>query len=311
MEPPPQQPAHPAHNAVHAAMELDEKTPVWPGANIFGPLGLLGLSGVVAEPIVFALRAFGTPWWIAIGLVVAAFLAVLWWTLRNWQRRKQVSEWARNPGGYLSDPAYRLRLIGPGEQNLKVLADLEIDEAFEPLVLRSWSDHRFVVHKPTQPYITPAPDPDRIFKIIVSALVIIGILGGVLALRINGLSFQKTPFPQYHEFIGAAAFAALVHGWLSPAFLRLSPGRLDVIQWRPFRPGNTTCHSYDLKRCRLIVVIGAHAARIEDPDDTTKPLLCVRWRFHTVDSHDWPTMLLRAARTKHETPPLPPDHLVG
>lgn len=311
MEPPLPTPSPPDHNAVHAAMELDEKTPVWYGANIFGPLGLLGLSGVVAEPIVFALRALGTPWWLAIGLVVAAFLAVLWWTLRNWRRRKQVAAWARNPGGYTSNPAYRLRLIGPGEQNLKVLADLETDEAFEPLVRRSWSDHQFVLSKPTAPYLSAAPDPDRAFKLTVSSLVIIAVLGGAVMLRINGFSFQKTPFPQYHEFMGAAAFAALVHGWLSPAFLRLSPGRLDVIQWRPFRPGHTTCSSYDLKRCRIIVVIGLHAARIEDPTDASKPVLCIRWAFNTVDSHDWPTMLLRAARTKYETPALPPDHLVG
>ncbi|MFZ4573040.1 MAG: hypothetical protein ACOYN0_01505 [Phycisphaerales bacterium] len=292
-------------------MDLDDQTPVWFGPNLAGPLSAMALTGVFAEPAVLMLRAIGLPLWTAICITAATVAVAFYFVFRHWTRRAKVSEWARNPGGLISDPSYRLRLVGPGEQNLQILRDLEVDEAFEPLVRRSWGDHQFLVPIPQKPFVKLAPSDFRGAGVVLFGAVVVLTLAGITLLKYLRLTFQTTYFPMYHEVLGAFGVAQLARGWISPTFLRLSPGRLDVMHWRFMNLGRPTCRSYDLRTARITVALPARTARIEDPNNATHPILVCRWRVDKVDGLDWPTLLLRAARTKYPTPALPDDSLIG
>ncbi len=311
---PPQPPDDPfAREPVHAALEIEEGMFFWSGSGWLNPLSALALSGTLSQPFVMGLVRAGVPMWLSVTLVAIVVLAVILVVLKRWRRRRGVASWAANPDGYKSDPTFRLRLIGPGEQNLHILKQLEVDEAFEPVFRRSLSDHQFFTPKPangkglgTQVFDLPAS-----LSVVLTTGVIVVTLGLVTLMKYTGFAFGPNRIPQFHEIFGAAGLAALLRGWLSPAYIRLSPGRLDILQWKFFNLGKPICRTYDLRRAKVAVILRARTARIEDPSNTERPIVSFRWYSDNVDGHDWPTLLLRAARTKYDSPPLPDEELIG
>lgn len=298
---------------IHAALEIEDGLTFWSGSGWVNPVSVLALSGTLSQPFILLLVRAGVPMWLATTVVVLVVVVVILFALTRWRRRRTVASWARNPDGYKSDPSFRLRLIGPGEQNLFILKQLESDESFEPIIRRSWSDHQF------RPLTPPAsPGRDNSVSDISSALGV-GLTVGVIAvtlglltlMKVYGLTFGTNKFPQFHEAFGAAGLAALLRGWLSPAYIRLSPGRLDILQWRFFNLGKPICRTYDLRRARIAVILPARTVRIEDPANTERPVVSFRWFSDQTDDRDWPTTILRAARTKYPTPVLPDDALIG
>ncbi len=88
--------------------------------------------------------------------------------------------------------------------------------------------------------------------------------------------------------------------------MRVVPGRLDVLQYAPFRSGAVRIEKYDLKRSRVFVDLKLSVVAIDSADR--------KLQFSTAlisGGRRLAYMILLAAISTHEPGPLPDDELLG
>lgn len=93
---------------------------------------------------------------------------------------------------------------------------------------------------------------------------------------------------------------------LWPSYLRISPGRLDVLRFNNFPGGKTVTKSIPLSTAHLLIDLHKHSALITASGESTEvPFVLVRGRRRFAHC------LIRAALSTHPSPPLPEDELLG
>ncbi len=136
-----------------------------------------------------------------------------------------------------------------------------------------------------------------IVMIIVCALTVLRLgLGGAFA-------------ASAHYYLAAGiGLALLVHEWLSPTYLRIVPGRVDVMEFGVFLRGRARVTKYDLRTARVVVDLRQLAVFIDDNEKNVHAELAIAF---VRDRYRLAYYLLLAALSTHEPGPLPDDALVG
>jgi hypothetical protein len=112
-----------------------------------------------------------------------------------------------------------------------------------------------------------------------------------------------TPF----HFWAGMAVAILPYLFLWPAYLRMSPGRVDILEYGLLGSGAPRVRHIDLRGAKVLVMSSMRGIVIEPPDGPPLVVQCgttLRW-------HELVRALFNAARSKHPTPAMPDDALVG
>lgn len=111
------------------------------------------------------------------------------------------------------------------------------------------------------------------------------------------------PLKVWGSWLGAYAFNHVV---VWPTYLRVLPGRLDVMRFNSLPGGRTVTKSIPLRNAHLLIDLHKYAVLITvDGESTEVPFLLIRGRSRFAHS------LIRAALSTHTAPPLPDDEFLG
>jgi hypothetical protein len=183
-------------------------------------------------------------------------------------------------------PACRINCVMPQTQ-LAAYGSLE-DMQFEPAVQRSFSYR----------YLRPFMKVAAWTCFAISAVVI-----HYVALRI-GWSSNWVNSINYVFYIGLPVSFVFV-AWMCPTYLRIVPGRLDVMHLSNFG-GEARIERWDLRRARILIDMSKGVVFIDERDRHGEVCL-----FDVSRPRRLVYCLLLGAISTHEPPPLPDDELVG
>ncbi|TVQ32839.1 MAG: hypothetical protein EA376_04110 [Phycisphaeraceae bacterium] len=125
-----------------------------------------------------------------------------------------------------------------------------------------------------------------------------------------GLSLFGVATPEGPTLWGSPALAGLAAAFLFPTYIRISPGKLDVIRHRAFGIGKANVESYSLRDSRVVVDFKTSSARLYDPGLAIDPHLKVNCGG-LPGSKRLLKQFLRGAVSTAEAPELEGDPLVG
>jgi hypothetical protein len=298
---------------------LPEGVVLWPTAwGLVGPFAAFATIGLFVQPVLALLAKTGFPGWLmwaVAGVLVAGVVIVGARLLRS---RGRIPRSGRGSGGQkVSSGAVRLgriTLVGSSQDLSRSITLAKVDEAFEPIVLRSWSNHQSFRMGQAEPgrhqkIESHSGDSDPRARKATFAIVVVALIGKVVFFHYRGLTLGGRTAPQFYEYMGAVAAAKLVVGWLRPKYIRLAPGRVDVMQWSFLGLGKPVCRCFDLKSAELVIMPKARIARIHDAKQED-PYLTIRWFPDEIDGRHLAASLVQAARSRYPTPPLSTESLV-
>ncbi len=239
----------------------------------------------------------------------------LWWPVRAGIPQKSKRSWQVEPAEK-SDPAQRLRVFGKKSHMAFVLDSLDSSRISDPVALRMWTPDQagFVNPRPVGIYDKQVPIKEPANKAVIFFGLMIFIAAYFLAWILESPGFKPTwrSFPfGYFEIMGCLGVAVISCGWMMPRYVRISPGRLDVMQFGALGFGRRFCHRYDLKRAKIAISVSSRVAVIEDDTNKERPIVVFQWNTRGVDGRTIPALLLDAARSPYTAPELPADRLVG
>ncbi|MDX2146683.1 MAG: hypothetical protein SFZ23_04105 [Planctomycetota bacterium] len=262
------------------------------------PWGAFAVVGAVVLIGLLVIRAVAGPTWLAFvpGGLVGIALAI--WSLRFGLRTKRITlQFIRQPPPV--DDSVRVRCAGNAVaiQEVKALGPPEGVGSFEPKIY----DAFFMV-----------PASKKLFRwwiIITSIVGVAGVMGEVFIIA-------RPLIPGFHVvyFYIIAVVSAIILAFLNPVYLRVVPGRLDVMRFRFRGRRASSVRSIDLRSVRMLVdlttkrvffdrVAGDNSERIECVGELGFEVCYNRTEF----AH----ALLAAATTDAPTPDLPHDELIG
>lgn len=163
------------------------------------------------------------------------------------------------------------------------------DVAFEPSVFFA-------------PTLPSAEDRFRSIVVWAGLCVLFLILAAVVSYALTG----KVHGLGVVQFVGPVALAFLVAEFLFPQYVRVVPGRLDVLHFSPFGSRAVRIQKYDLKRSRVFVDLKLSVVAIDGADRTLEFSTAFIPRGRRLAY-----MILLAAISTHEPGPLPDDELLG
>lgn len=294
----------------------------------FVPIVCLGIITHLA-----LVRTFGVP--IAISLPVCAALTLGTLMLAFAHLIRPGEQWEDFFNQTRTDSRYRVRAVIPKNRRTRRLtewalqitgrtprpmpestSDLNADPGgFEPVILRPW-----LGIGRSRAYWTTA------------ALLATSTLAGLAFMH-----WHHGTFASMLTSVRIWAYAGLIAGvalggaeLLFPVYLRLSPGRLEVLRYPPFgrTPSVTT---YDLRAVGLCVDFSTAIAAVEPPRPPGTPVpplvLSDRWPYHAqhppehrpfyvcvalcLERSEFCQRLVQAALAQTHAPPLPHDGLTG
>lgn len=307
------------HQAVHCGQPDEYSRAMWAGF-VGGGVGIY--FAVAAIPValwMMAARFFRLPPYILFALPIGLLLVFAVFGVRKLIRHViESSKWRRE--AHTADLSRRVIIVGTLAAREKIGQDLAREETqhgdapFEPVIVYALTGHRPI------------------------AASVAGILVGfVVVFAFQAFFVEKFwMHVNYLHFLIAAGVGELIGALIIPVYYRVTPGRVDVMAYPLLGAGKPSVTAYDLKRCQLIVRAGWMRASIVDP---TRPGRAVTERMkrytarYTVKTpgggtkspeyfasatlsyavfgrREFALALLRAATTKHATPPLPDDRLI-
>lgn len=268
------------------------------------PEGMTGFSAHAPNLAIFVVIA--TVWssgsstlssWIGLGpalvlamlIPVAIIAAVLWLERRTRGPALGPAELARIQARLARVTDLRRRLCAcVFPQQVPMLENLS-DSPFEPRIFRF-------------PFAPPPNGRHRILAFVVMIPVSIAIVFSVPR------AFGFTPSLGAELVFAVIILTTLPFLVLWPTYFRLSPGRLDVMRFSIFGRGRPIVETFDLRRCRVMVNGRVGALLLTTPDG--KQSLYV-WGWLMRRRSELIVAIFEAARSRHPTPPLPDDALVG
>lgn len=259
--------------------------------------------------------------WTAAGQLYAAAPVVLvagaWgaWALRRVGKLRSLDEAALARGfEHQRGGEARVRIACRPWWGALLLAERELDAAFEPEIARV-------------PLAVGVTGADR-------RLAVLGALAGLAAAMAVGAVVSVKPqmfsFYSWLAMGAAGAGAVALPEFCAPTYVRIVPGRLDVIRFSVFRRRPASVASFDLRRSRVLVDVKRAVVSVEPPDANAAPARKVRskrWPY-AVSEEGGPRRfavgfvltpsrrrLLQAAcaaaLSEAPTPELPADELLG
>ncbi|MBS0195777.1 MAG: hypothetical protein JSR77_03375 [Planctomycetes bacterium] len=299
---------------IHVAFKHNELIMAAAGPMVYMWAGLVMVCILVLETIAMSIRvptpiAVGLA--VGIGLIAIAFAFIM---IRRSLRRR----WARSRDGLVSDASYRLRLVGDGEQTARLVEDLP-DAPFEPVVFFSWCGISY-----TAPGIdrsgkkadgSAAPKNKLVLPDMTNTrrwvTAIIGILSGFGFLVFQRLVLHSKESFGPLPFFAGFAIAGAISAWITPTYIRIAPGVLDVLRFGYLEKGTPRFERWDLRRGEVLADARGGLVRVWDDAREGSRGLMLKSGQLSCRSETLIKSIFRAARSRHETPPLPEDALVG
>ncbi len=299
---------------IHVAFKHNEMIMAAAGPMVYMWAGLVMVFIIVAETIAMSIR-MPTP--IAVGLAIGIGLIALGFTFVM-IRRKLRRRWARSRDGLVSDTSFRLRLVGDGEHTARLVEDPP-DASFEPVVLFSWYGISYVSagvdRNGKKADGSAAPKNKLVLSDMTNSrrgvVTIIGILAaiGFLVFQRKVLHSKESfgPLP----FFAGFAIAGAISAWITPTYVRIAPGVLDVLRFGFLEKGMPRFERWDLRRAEILADARSGLVRVWDDSREGSRGLMLKSGQLSCKTETLIKQVFRAARTRHQTPPLPEDALVG
>jgi hypothetical protein len=250
----------------------------------------LAIGSVVGLSINFLIRSTspGTQIGVLFGTLGALLLFVL--LVGSARRRRHRAIWDYFP--HTSDPRYRVRVIGrPDLLEALRRSPPDVLSSFEPSVFR----------------ITCALESKKRRRIKLAFLC----GGASILLLVGQVLLTGDDSGAYFLFMIGCTIGRFSRGFIWPTYLRLSPGRLDVLQYPFLGAGKPRIRSFDLHASRVALQI--HGPLIVFPpgadDGELFPAASSPW--FTRDPLNFERTALAASLSTAPAPPLPDDALVG
>lgn len=190
------------------------------------------------------------------------------------------------------DQRFRLRLTASERQAHAVLGPGLSDNLFEPRVFQV----PLALPKPAWPAFTA-------YIVVTVALSLLWTF-----MRIRFVSLLGSVVAGPWDYWAVACATMVPFAWMWPTYLRVTPGRLDVMRYRFLGAGVPAVTTFDLRSVRLLIDLGAGAVLIGEEGNEQRVVLSdygPRWT-------EIARALLEAARYQGPlAEPLPDDALVG
>lgn len=254
----------------------------WVGLLLVGAFTLSGLAKGLGEWLTVA----------ALIVMIGIFLGPMIWFLRRRKPPKSPDEKVirLSPS---PNPSYRLNMIGP-KRTILAMRGLSA-EPFEPRLIGI-------------PFRLPTRKWPWVALWIVLA-VSLGVAWWFVKRRSGvGLVFLPGNSLQAWEVWAIMGLAALPFAWLWPTYLRVSPGRLDVLVYGTLGAGPPKVTTIDLREARVECDASIGFITIDAPGRDRVTIQLSEWsgRWHEIMKS-----VLEAARWRGELLALPDDELVG
>ena len=248
-------------------------------------------------------------------LFVVGIMLCVWIPVRSSVPPKLERSWQFEPAKE-SDPAQRLRIFGKKSHMAYVLDSLDSSRVSDPVALRMWTPGQAGFVNPQSVGIydkqVPIKEPANKAMIFFGLMIFIAALSLTWIFQSPGFNPKWSSFPfGYMEIVGCVGVSLVLCAWMMPRYVRISPGRLDVMQFGAFGFGRRFCHRYDLKRAKIAISVTSRVAVIEDDTNKERPIVVFQWNTRSIDGRTIPALLLDAARSPYTAPELPADRLVG
>lgn len=246
---------------------------------------VLGGAFVLALVAYVALQSLGTPRFKAyIALAVGAFLGPVIVAFRSIPELRKL----KRVGCDAATHASRLLCVG-SPQDFERHGPIE-DVPFQPELMRAP-----LVSGKIAAYWT---------TVILTAIAVL-VLGVAFA---PGAGLAPLQGFSYFFMVLPATIALFALEWLSPTYLRIVPGRVDVMEFGVFLRGRARVTKYDLRTAKVVVDLRQLAVFIDDEEKNVRAELAIAF---VRDRYRLAYYVLLAALSTHEPGPLPDDALVG
>lgn len=244
-------------------------------------------------------RLIGVNFWAVASAAITASVGMWLWFMST-RALPRVPEGVKYPIGEEADERYRLRVCLSERQAHALLGTPLSNDPFEPRV-----------------FPVPLAMPTPAWPVWTSYLVL------TIGLSIAWMFVRKRfmgaigPWPMIGpwDFWAIMCVCLVPFAWTWPTYLRITPGRLEVMKYRFLGMGSPEVTSFDLRRVRLLIDLGPGSLQIAEPVTTADAPELQR----TIVLSDWgprwtdiARALLEAARYEGEPgAPLPKDALLG
>lgn len=192
----------------------------------------------------------------------------------------------------VSDPAARVRVVAKTKLLERLLSrPIDASSGFEPSIFR----------------ITFAVEPRYRSTLKVVTLVGVCMAGIILLEELLAGQGVIAATPAYLGIVIGRFSRAFI--W--PTYLRVSPGRLDVLQYAFLGIGRPRVRTYDLRTSRVALHVHGHLAVFPRNADTGELFPTASNPLFDAEPMAFERTILRAALTTAPAAPLPDDRLTG
>jgi hypothetical protein len=252
---------------------------------------VLGIVYLVADGVTRAVGGPRSAPFIAIG---ACGLGATFYFLRRGRHAARVRARATPSEHGVPDERYRVRCVGweVARASFDRLGPVE-DRPFEPRVFFGF----FAVN--------PAKRVMMAWMVLLAVLMSSGLAWVMLTGGSN--AFIGTSLFPMSAIVGAAIVAVCL-----PTYVRVVPGRVDVLHYTAMSRRARRAVSHDLRRARVLVDLNSRTIKIEPPpDDTRGPAVTRLWFGWVPRGEELAHAVLEAAISSAPAAELPEDELVG
>ncbi len=280
-------PAEQAHlNADQTETLTTLRLPIFFVVGVFVSLGFVVGTAIGS---LLALHAF----WIG---VAGAVVGGLVFAIGMWRRRT-----GRLPKDFglalpkLVDDTFRLRLVATRRDVYRVLYETPLsEESFEPRV--------FALRA-----AVPAP-AGRWYTLWIVGIVLVSLVWTWYRIQLRGNMGISLIGPW--DYWAIMCLMTLPFMWTWPTYLRVSPGRLDVVRYGLMGSGTPHVQRIDLRAARVLVNLRAMTVIVQ-PAESAERTLVVQINQWGAPNTELARSLFEAARWEGDHSPLPDDALVG
>lgn len=261
---------------------------------------MVGIAVTVATVVGGLLaRLVGVNFWAVVSATIAASVGAWFWFMST-RALPRVPDGVKYPISEDADDRYRLRVCLSERQAHAILGTPLSNDPFEPRV-----------------FAVPLAMPTPAWPVWTSYLVLtIGLSIAWMFVRKRFMgSIGPWPMMGPWDFWAIMCVCLVPYAWTWPTYLRITPGRLEVMRYRFLGMGTPDVTSFDLRRVRLLIDLGPGSVQIAEPVTAADEPELQR----TIVLSDWgprwtdiARALLEAARFEGDAAaPLPKDALLG
>ncbi|HYE61976.1 MAG TPA: hypothetical protein VD997_08255 [Phycisphaerales bacterium] len=274
------------------------------------------MFGIVGFPIIFGRFLAGQStslFWAGVVIGAGGVIAGLVLGWRKLRRRMKETPYR---GALVSTDDARISLQSPDDAVERAALTM-VDDPFEPVVVRTLVDPHFgeleadgkqeslPKHKGI-PKVTQHSDRGRAWADLLCMLVAMAAV--MVMQRVATGSWWKSV--RTDAIWTAIAMAGVMAAFAKPTYVRISPGVLDVVLYPALGAGRPVIERYDLRTSRVVIDAKKGWIAVFDQARASRKAVYLRTRW-AITRESVGAWVVRAARSKQPTPPLPMDDLIG